>query len=198
MVRPAAESATAKVSRVASAAAIACEARSRFTRALVPIALTVGLSGSTPTAAAAGRIPRVVPGPFIHKLRVRYNECDAQGVVFNANHFAYFDIAITELWRAAYGSYAALLESGYDLVVADASASFRAPARFDDEIALELRITRLGTTSMTTAINECRREELLAEGQLVHVFVDPKTLAKREIPDEVRTRLEPWVSQTAE
>ena len=43
--------------------------------------------------------------PFTHVLRIRYNECDPQNVVFNANYFTYFDITITELWREACGSY---------------------------------------------------------------------------------------------
>jgi acyl-CoA thioesterase FadM len=34
--------------------------------------------------------------PFRHRLRVRYHECDPQGVVFNANYLAYFDIALIE------------------------------------------------------------------------------------------------------
>ena len=50
--------------------------------------------------------------PFVHKLRVRYNECDPQNVVFNANYFTYFDITITELWREAFGSYDAMLAGG--------------------------------------------------------------------------------------
>ena len=36
---------------------------------------------------------------FRHTIRVRYNECDPQGHVFNANYLAYFDLAMTELWR---------------------------------------------------------------------------------------------------
>ena len=48
--------------------------------------------------------------PFRHRLRVRYHECDPQGVVFNANYLAYFDIALTELWRDAVGGYASLAE----------------------------------------------------------------------------------------
>ena len=41
--------------------------------------------------------------PHVHQLRVRYGECDAQGIVFNANYVAYFDVAITELWRDTVG-----------------------------------------------------------------------------------------------
>ena len=50
--------------------------------------------------------------PFVYALRVRYAECDPQQIVFNANYFAYFDVAMTELWRAAIGHYAAMLERG--------------------------------------------------------------------------------------
>src|SRR3712207_6949070 len=42
---------------------------------------------------------------FVHRLRVRYSECDPQGVVFNAHFVTYFDIALTELWREANGPY---------------------------------------------------------------------------------------------
>jgi acyl-CoA thioester hydrolase len=56
---------------------------------------------------------------------VRYHECDAQGIVFNANHFAYFDVTLTELWRAAFGSYDAMVEAGSDVVVVDAAAARR-------------------------------------------------------------------------
>jgi acyl-CoA thioester hydrolase len=68
----------------------------------------------------------------------------------------------------------------------------RAPARFDDEIDVELAITRLGRTSMTTATAVRREGALLVEGRIAHVFVDATTLAKKEIPDRVRAGLEPY------
>ena len=67
--------------------------------------------------------------PFVHRLRVRYAECDPQGVLFNAHYLAYIDHTITELWRAAYGGYDAMLERGVDIVVAETGLRFRAPAR---------------------------------------------------------------------
>jgi acyl-CoA thioester hydrolase len=134
----------------------------------------------------------VSSAPFVHRLRVRYHECDAQGVVFNANHFAYFDVTITELMRAAFGSYQALLDAGSDLMVVDAAASFHGPVRFDDELDVHAMIVRLGTTSMTTQFQERRDGELLVNGRLVHVCVDPATHAKQAIPEDVRERLAPW------
>jgi acyl-CoA thioester hydrolase len=130
--------------------------------------------------------------PFVHRLRVRFHECDPQGVVFNAHYFAYFDIALTEMWREAFGSYGEVVDSGTDVVVVEASATFRTPARFDDEIDVALAIARLGTTSMTTETAIRRDGELLVEGRLVHVFVDPATMAKQTIPDHVRTGLETY------
>jgi acyl-CoA thioester hydrolase len=132
--------------------------------------------------------------PFVHQLRVRYHECDAQGIVFNANHFAYFDITLTELWREAFGSYDAMVESGTDVVVADAQASFHASPRFDDLLDVEMTIAKLGNTSMVSEFEEKRDGELLVSGRMVHVFVDPATQQKQVIPDHVRERLSRWTN----
>ena len=132
--------------------------------------------------------------PFVHRLRVRFHECDPQGVVFNAHYFMYFDVALTEMWRAAFGSYQSVVDQGTDVVVVEAAATYRAAARFDDEIDVELAIARLGTTSMTTQAAVRRDGELLVEGRLVHVFIDPATMAKQVIPERVRAGLSPYAS----
>jgi acyl-CoA thioester hydrolase len=129
--------------------------------------------------------------PFVHHLRVRYNECDAQGHVFNANYLVYFDVVLTELWREVLGSYAALTAEGLDLVVAETGVRFRAPARFDDELEITLGLERLGNTSMVSAIGIARDGDTIAEGRIVHIFVRADRLGeKTPIPDHVRQRLE--------
>jgi acyl-CoA thioester hydrolase len=120
----------------------------------------------------------VTQRPFVYPLRVRYGECDPQQIVFNANYFAYFDVAMTELWRAALGSYGAMLENGVDMVVAEVSARFLDAARFDDELELEVSIARLGSTACTTGHRVLRDRKPLVEGEMRHVFVDPVTLEK--------------------
>ena len=135
--------------------------------------------------------------PFVHPLRVRYGECDPQDIVFNANYFAYFDVAMTELWRAAIGSYALMMERGVDMVVAEASATFLGAARFDDALELEVAITRLGNTACTTRHRVLRDGAALVEGMMRHVFVDPQTLEKLPIPDWLRESLAPWVLEDA-
>ena len=127
--------------------------------------------------------------PFSHELRVRYGECDPQGIVFNANYLAYFDVAVTELWREAIGPWQAMVERGYDVVVAEANLRFRAPARFDDVIALGARVAELGTTSLRLELDIRRDGELLVEGRLRQVFVDARSFGKTEIPDWAREAL---------
>jgi acyl-CoA thioester hydrolase len=130
-----------------------------------------------------------MPGPLVHELRVRYGECDAQGIVFNAHYLAYFDINITELWRAAFGSYQAMTDRGIDVVVVEARVRFSTPARFDDLLTLQVGVARLGTTSISTRHVILRDQELVAEGEVHHVLVELPTLAKTAIPDWVRAPL---------
>jgi acyl-CoA thioester hydrolase len=127
---------------------------------------------------------------FQHILRVRYGECDPQGIVFNANYLLYFDVAFTELWREAVGPWGEMAEQGYDAVVGEAQLRFRAPARFDDELACGLRIVRLGHSSITTAIEIRRAEQLLIEGELRHVVVSTATWRPVEMPPFIRDGLE--------
>ncbi len=135
--------------------------------------------------------------PFRHALRVRYHECDAQARVFNAHFFAYFDIAVTELWRAAFGSYDTLVAGGFDVVVAEASARYRRPAGFDEMLDIELEIASLEGSDMVTTCRVVRDETLLVEGRLHHVFVSTKTMRRATPPGEVTARLEPWRARDA-
>ncbi len=131
--------------------------------------------------------------PFRHRLRVRWSECDLQGVVFYPHYLAYLDHTVTELWREAVGPYTEMIpEHGVDMVVAEARMRYRDSARFDDELDISATVTRLGETSITTEFRIERAADgaLLTEGELRHVFVDPEDFAKREMPDRVRAGLE--------
>jgi acyl-CoA thioester hydrolase len=140
------------------------------------------------------RVPRV----FRHTLRVRYGECDPQGVVFNANYLAYFDVILTEFWREAIGDYMAMLDLGADLVVAETNMRFRSPAAFDDEVDFELRVARLGNTALTCRIGARVQDRPIVEGEIRHVFIDPATKQKRTMPDSIRTGLEPYLAPDLE
>jgi acyl-CoA thioester hydrolase len=126
---------------------------------------------------------------FVHRLRVRYSECDQQGVVFNGNYLFYYDVAITELWRERVGPYQDMIDQGYDLVVAEARVRFVQGARFDEELDIEMPVDHLGTTSMIIKPEFRVGARLIADGEVRHVFVDPVTLKKKAMPDFVRKAL---------
>jgi acyl-CoA thioester hydrolase len=127
--------------------------------------------------------------PFRHRLRVRYHECDPQAIVFNANYLAYFDLAVTELWRETMGGLEAMLERGLDFVVAEVRIRYRAPLRFDDEFDVCLSIAEMRTTAVRTEATVERDGVIAAEGELRHVLIDPGSGEKTPIPDDVREAL---------
>jgi acyl-CoA thioester hydrolase len=135
-----------------------------------------------------------VGAPFRHRMRVRYNECDPQNAVFNANYLTYFDIAVSELWREAMGSYESMLADGIDMVVAEASVRYLAPLRFDEEFDVRVSVARLGTTSLVSAMAIERDGDVVAEGELRHVFIAASDGKKAPIPERVRAALERYAA----
>jgi acyl-CoA thioester hydrolase len=137
---------------------------------------------------------RALSATHVHPLRVRFAECDPQGIVFNARYLEYFDVAITEFWRDTVGPYDEATEANQvELVVAEAGIRYLSSLRFDDEFELRTTIARLGTTSITTAIAVARAGDVVAEGELRHVFLDRGSGATRPIPDAVRAAFTPFL-----
>jgi acyl-CoA thioester hydrolase len=128
--------------------------------------------------------------PFRHRLRVRYHECDQQGVVFNAHYLAYCDICLVELWREIVGGYAGMAARDLDVVVAEARIRFLTPLRFDEEFEMRLTVASVGTSSMKLEIVLDRDRETVAEAQLVQVFTDTASGDKVPIPGQVREALQ--------
>jgi acyl-CoA thioester hydrolase len=134
---------------------------------------------------------------FRHRLRVRWSECDLQGVVFYPNYLAYLDHTMTELWREAVGPYTEMIpEHGVDMVVAEAGLRYRDSARFDDELEIGATVMRLGETSISTqfTIERLGDGALLTEAELRHVFIDPESFGKRPMPASVRAALERYAA----
>lgn len=119
-------------------------------------------------------------------LRVRYHECDGQGIVFNAHYLAYLDMAMFEVERNLFGSHAEALAHGADLVVAESTLRYRAPCRYDEELVVTAFLAHLGTTSLIIDFEISCRAEVRLEGTTRYVFVDPATLKKAAPPASVR------------
>ncbi len=129
--------------------------------------------------------------PFQYLLRVRYGECDAQLVVFNARYGDYVDIAGTEYFRVLFGGYQKLLEQGLDNQVVKLNTSWKAPARFDDVLVICVETSHIGTTSFSLRLtfNRYTTNEELAVSEITYVMVDTDTFQKTPIPEELRIKL---------
>lgn len=133
---------------------------------------------------------------FTYLLRVRYSECDAQQVVFNAKYVEYIDIAITEYYRALWGGYENITQQGLDNQVVNVNVSWKAPALFDDVIAISIELKKIGTTSFTYSLSfsNFRTKQLLAIGEITYVMVSVKEHQKIAIPPKIRNQIETGAS----
>ncbi|MDR7302304.1 acyl-CoA thioesterase [Haloactinomyces albus] len=130
------------------------------------------------------------PEPIVRMpLRVRFHECDPQGVVFNAHYLAYADMASFEYLKALFGSHAKLTERGIDLVVAESNVRYLAACHFDDELIVAAFTQRIGNTSLTLRFEIRRGTEPVTEVTNRYAWVDTRTLRPTPPPDDVRESL---------
>lgn len=129
---------------------------------------------------------------FCLLLRVRYGECDAQGVVFNARYADYVDIAVTEFMRALFGSYQDLIESGMDTKVVRMLIEWKSPAKFDDILSIMVETGHIGNTSfrLNIVINDHFSNRRIAVAENTYVMVSADRHEKMSVPDHVRRKLE--------
>ena len=128
---------------------------------------------------------------FTHLLRVRYSECDAQKVVFNAKYVEYIDIAFTEFMRQVWGDYNDMLSSGIDSQVVNVNIDWTAPAYFDDILAIRLKTTHIGNTSYTVQADFTNHKSgtKIASAKIVYVMVSANEHKKIPIPEEMKSQL---------
>src|SRR5215468_614202 len=88
---------------------------------------------------------------FRYYLRVRYGECDAQKVVFNARYADYADLAVAEFIRAiGYGEQ--MVSGALDYQLVRQVIEWKAPARYDQVLECTVATRQLGTTSLTLGV----------------------------------------------
>lgn len=127
---------------------------------------------------------------FRYYLRVRYFECDAQKVVFNARYGDYVDLAVSEYFRAL-GFGEALFGGTFDYQVVKQTTEWRASARYDNVLELSVSTRHLGTTSFSVLVEMriANQAAVIATTETVYVNVDPKTLTKAPLSSTIRDAL---------
>ncbi len=120
---------------------------------------------------------------FSHQMRVRWAEVDKQGIVFNGHYLTYFDVGVTEYYRAIGLPYPeGLAQHGTDLYAKKALIEYHRSAEYDDVIDVCMRVARLGRSSMQFLPEIYRADELLISGELVYVNADPATRKSAPLP----------------
>ena len=87
---------------------------------------------------------------FAHRLRTRFAETDAMGIIHHAAYLPYLEEARVEYLRAIGHPYDAVRAGtatpsgagGRDFAVLEASVQYRKPLHFDDEVDVSLRDRR--------------------------------------------------------
>ena len=126
---------------------------------------------------------------FSTTFRVRWMECDAQGIVFNGAYLAYLEMATAEYWRNLGIGIYHLPRSGYfDLAVVKTTIEFRSPALVDEMVEALVRVSRIGNSSMDMQMELYRPEPevLLTTIDAVYVGYDAATRTSRRVPDTFR------------
>ena len=129
--------------------------------------------------------------PFRYYTRVRYQDCDAQNVVFNARYGDYVDLAITEFLRASFPGRDPF-DGSLEIQVVRQLIEWKAAARFNDVLEIAVRVVRFGTTSFTVAFDMriAGTPDAIVTAELVYVVIDGPTWKKRPMTPDERARLE--------
>jgi acyl-CoA thioester hydrolase len=128
-----------------------------------------------------------MPGPFKFSARTRvgFSDTDAQGIVYYGRYNPYFDLARVEYLRAL-GQLAR--ETGGDFVMRANDVEYFAPARFDDELEIFARVSRIGRTSVTFEFAAYRLPDdvLMVTAHQTLVYVDLAERKAVEVPQDYR------------
>ncbi len=124
---------------------------------------------------------------FAYRLRVRWAEVDRQGIVFNGHYLTYFDVGITEYYRALGLPYPdGLVQHGTDLYVRKAEVEYHASAEYDDEVDICVRVERLGRSSFDFRVEIHRADQLLVSGKVIYVNAEAAARKSAPLPDFLR------------
>jgi acyl-CoA thioester hydrolase len=126
---------------------------------------------------------------FVHHIRPRYAEVDAQGVVFNSHWLTYFDESQTRFFEALGLEPKVAFFTDFDVMVVKAVIEWEGPAGFDDHVAIAVRVPRLGTASFDIEYTATCNDTPACVGVLTYVSVLPGTHDSTPIPDEIRRKM---------
>ena len=137
---------------------------------------------------------------FGHPVRVRWQECDAQGIAFNGSYLGWLEVAQAEYFRNLGFSIYKIAAAGYfDSAVVKVTIEYKAPVRVDEMLDLRARVTRIGNTSLTLQVGIFPDaggpdDPPLTTIESVYVGFYADTGGTRPVPDSIRALVDSWES----
>lgn len=134
---------------------------------------------------------------FIHQRRVTYADCTVGNHIYYGRYLDVLETARAELFRAAGTSFQELQEAGEIFPVVEAHLRYKAPARYDELLNIEVWLT----TAERVRLNFSYRiigvgDKLILEGETLHVCTGLDDKLKR-IPEKLAAALAPYVRRQA-
>src|SRR5580700_1775223 len=124
------------------------------------------------------------------RVRVRYAETDQMGVVYHANYLVWFEVGRVEMIRQMGISYKDMeRDEGCGIAVAEVTARYKVPARYDDELAIRTTVRAVRGSLIRFGYEVVRVADgaLLCVGETVHVVVG-KDMKRRLLPEKYAKR----------
>jgi acyl-CoA thioester hydrolase len=132
-----------------------------------------------------GDVERLIAQGYAEaRVRVRYAETDQMGVVYHANYLVWFEVGRVEFIRQLGMDYKSMeQEENAMIAVVEATARYKAPARYDDELIVRTSLAgvRGPIVRFRYAVVRVVDELLLCEGETVHIVVG-RDMKRREMP----------------
>ena len=133
--------------------------------------------------------------PFTVEEYVRWSDVDLAGIIFYGSYVRLFELAETELFRAAGLPYSTLFET-FDIYLprVQVHTEFHYPPRLDDRLKVAAFFGRIGNKSLTMnfEVIHIATGRQSAHGHLVLVCTDRKKLVSRVLPPELVERILPY------
>ena len=141
--------------------------------------------------------PSIAPGrePVIYSRRLRFSDCDAQGIVYNPTYLVYWDDAFTDYMDAIGCPWNFMVANGDDVVLARTEIDYRRSARMGQVVSTTARVVGIGRSSVTFEYLTTESGETVVEGRQVQVIVDHETMRPKAVPAYLRemiARQEGW------
>jgi len=134
---------------------------------------------------------------FKHTLRVRWKECDVQGIAYYGSYIDFIDVAQAEYFRnLGILTHHPDKREIFDLAAVKVTLEYKSPAKIDELIDVFFKVEKIGNSSLDKRSEIYRNgtNELLCSGQSVSVNFDSDLGTSRKVPSEIKDIIEKFES----